>query len=57
MDYRYLNSCLEGHEFPLPVIGDLLQGQAGNHLWTLPPDAPVGGVQALNRLFHPRRDI
>ena len=26
--YRYLNSCLEGHEFPLPVMEDLLQGQA-----------------------------
>ena len=35
IDYRHLNSCLEGHEFPLPVIEDLLQGQAGNHLWTL----------------------
>ena len=34
--YRYLNSCLEGHEFALPVIEDLLQGQARNHLWTLP---------------------
>ena len=33
--YRYLNSCLEEHEFPLPVIEDLLGGQAGNHLWTL----------------------
>ena len=35
IDYRYLNLCLEGHEFPLPVIEDLLQGQAGNHLWGL----------------------
>ena len=35
INYRYLNSCLEGHEFPLPVIEDLLQGQAVNHLWTL----------------------
>ena len=35
IDYRYLNSCLEGHEFPLPVFEDLLQGQAGNHLSTL----------------------
>ena len=35
IDYRYLNSCLEGHEFPLPVIEDLFQGQAGNHPWTL----------------------
>ena len=33
--YRYLNSCLEGHEFPLPVMEDLLQGQAGNNLWAL----------------------
>ena len=35
IDYRYLNSCLEGHEFPLPVIEDLLQRQHGNHLWTI----------------------
>ena len=35
IDYRYLNSCLEGHEFPLPVTKILLQGQAGNHLWIL----------------------
>ena len=35
IDYRYLNSCLEGHEFPLPVIEDLLQGKAGNHFLTL----------------------
>ena len=32
IDYRCLNSCLEGHEFPLPVIEDLLQRQAGCHL-------------------------
>ena len=32
IDYRYLNSCLEAHELPLPVIEDLLQGQAGRHL-------------------------
>ena len=35
IDYRYLNSCLEGHEFPLRVMEDLLQGQAENHRWTL----------------------
>ena len=35
IDYWYLNSCLEGHEFPLPVIEDLLQRQHGNHLWTI----------------------
>ena len=35
IDYQYLNSCLEGHEFPLPVIEDLLQRQHGNHLWTI----------------------
>ena len=35
IDYRYLNSCLRGHEFPLPVIEDTLLSQAGNHLWTL----------------------
>ena len=64
INYRYLNTCLEGHEFPLPVIEGLLQGQAGNHLWTLldpenwlPPDALVGGPQALNCLFNPCRDI
>ena len=35
INYRYLYSCLEGHEFPLPVIEGLLQGQAGTHLRTL----------------------
>ena len=35
IDYRHLHVCLEGHEFPLPVIEGLPQGQAGNHLWTL----------------------
>ena len=35
IDYRYLKSCLKGHEFPLPVIEDLLQLQHGNHLWTV----------------------
>ena len=35
IDYRYLNSCLAGHEFPLPVIEDLLQVQPVNHLWVL----------------------
>ena len=35
IDYWYLNPCLEVHEFPLPLIERLLQGQAGNHLWTL----------------------
>ena len=35
IDYRYLTSCLEGHEFPLPVMEDLPQGQTGNYLWTL----------------------
>ena len=35
IDYRYLNSCLEGHEFLLLVIEDLLQRQHGNHLWTI----------------------
>ena len=33
--YRCLNSCLQRHEFPLPVIEEVLQNQAGNHLWTL----------------------
>ena len=27
IDYRYLNPGAEGHEFPLPVTEDLLQGQ------------------------------
>ena len=36
IDYRYLNSCLKGQDFPLPVIEDTLLSQAGNHLWTLP---------------------
>ena len=35
IDSRYLNSCLGGDEFPLPVMEDLFQGQAGYHLWTL----------------------
>ena len=36
IDSRYLYSCLEGHEFQPQVIEDILQVQAGNHLWTLP---------------------
>ena len=32
IDSGFLNSCLEGHEFPRPVIEDLLQQQHGNHL-------------------------
>ena len=36
IDYQCLKSCLKGHEFPLPVIEDLLQLQHGNHLWTVP---------------------
>ena len=43
IDYRYLNSCLKGHEFPLPVIGDTLLSQAGNHLWTLLVTRSRGG--------------
>ena len=35
IDYRYLNSCLKGHEFGLPVIEDTLLSEAGNPLWTL----------------------
>ena len=35
IDYRYLNSCLKGHEFPLPVIQDTLLRHAANHLWPL----------------------
>ena len=35
IDYWYLNSCLEGHEFPLLVIEDLLHQQHGSHLWTI----------------------
>ena len=35
IDYRYLNSCVEGHEFPVPVIKNLLHWQAGSHLCTL----------------------
>ena len=30
-----MNSKLRGHEFPLPVIEDMLLGQAGNHLWSI----------------------
>ena len=35
IDYRYLNSCLKGHELPLLVIEDLLQRGHGNHVWTI----------------------
>ena len=35
IDHRYLNSCLEEHEFPLPVIEDLLQRQHENNLGTV----------------------
>ena len=35
IDYWYLNSCLEGHVFPLLAIEDLLQRQHANHLWTI----------------------
>ena len=35
IDYRYLNSCPEGHKFPLPGMENPRQGQAGNDLWTL----------------------
>ena len=35
IDYRYLTSCLEGHEFPLLVIEDLVQRQHGTCLWTI----------------------
>ena len=34
IDFSYWYSCLEGLEFPLPVIEDLLQPEHGNHLWT-----------------------
>ena len=32
IDYRYLNSCLKGHEFPQRLIEDPLRQQQGNHL-------------------------
>ena len=35
IDYRYLNSFLKGHDFPLQVIEDTLCGQAEIHLCTL----------------------
>ena len=35
IDYRYVNTQLQGHEFPLPVIEDMLLRQQGNRLWTL----------------------
>ena len=35
IDCWYLNSCTEVHEFPLLAIGDPLQRQHGNHLWTI----------------------
>ena len=34
-DYRWLNSQLKGHNFPLPVIEDQLAKQQGNFIWTL----------------------
>ena len=30
-----MNTQLHGHEFPLPVIEDMLLTQQGNRLWTL----------------------
>ena len=36
IDYQYVNTQLHGHEFPPPVIGDMLLRQQANHLWSLP---------------------
>ena len=33
IDYRYLNSCLEGKIFPLPIIEDQLTNQQGNFIF------------------------
>ena len=35
IDYRYLNSCLEGKNFPLPIIEDQLANQQGNFIFSL----------------------
>ena len=35
IDYRYVNTQRHGHEFPLPVIEDMLLRQQANRLWTL----------------------
>ena len=35
IDYRHLNSCLEGKNFPLPVIEDQLANEQGNFLYSL----------------------
>ena len=35
IDYRHLNSCLEGKSFPLPVIEDQLTNEQGNFLYSL----------------------
>ena len=35
IDYRYVNTQLRGHDFPLLVIEDILFRQQGNRLWTL----------------------
>ena len=35
IDYRYVNTQLHGHEFPLPVIEDMLPRTQGKYLWTL----------------------
>ena len=35
IDYRYLNSQSTDDSFPLPVIEDLITGQAPNNIWSL----------------------
>ena len=35
IDYRYLNSCLEGKNFTLPIIDDQLPNQQGNFIFSL----------------------
>ena len=35
IDYRHWNSCLEGNNFPLPVIEDQLANEQGNGLFSL----------------------
>ena len=35
IDYRYLNSQTVDDSFPLPVIEDLITGQALNNIWSL----------------------
>ena len=35
IDYRYLNSQIDGEQYPLPVIDDIYLKQAENVIWSI----------------------